>query len=84
MPPPPKTEKSLGERRLTNFTGVGISVLPEIDVAGLTAGKKDDEEPEDAIARAMHADVCTEYKKLEAAVADNGATDEHFTQPWKN
>ena len=37
MPPPKTTEKQLGERRLTNFTGVGISACPEVDVAALTA-----------------------------------------------
>lgn len=28
MPPPKSTEKSLGERRLTNFVGVGESQIP--------------------------------------------------------
>jgi hypothetical protein len=31
MPPPKSTEKSLGERRLTYFTGVGESCCPSQD-----------------------------------------------------
>lgn len=35
MPPPPKLEKALGERRITNYTGVGISICDEVDVSML-------------------------------------------------
>jgi glycerol-3-phosphate O-acyltransferase len=32
MPPPPKTEKAVGERRITHFTPVGISLCEELKV----------------------------------------------------
>lgn len=41
MPPPPKTEKSVGERRLTGFTPVGISVCEELIVDEVVSGIED-------------------------------------------
>ena len=35
MPPPATTEKALGEERVVNFTGAGLSLGEEIDVEPL-------------------------------------------------
>ncbi len=32
MPPPPAVVKELGEKRITNFSPVGISLAPELDL----------------------------------------------------
>lgn len=33
MPPPSKSEKDIGEKRVVNYTGVGLSIGKEIDVS---------------------------------------------------
>eukprot|EP00955_Chlamydomonas_euryale_P048761 354069-Chlamydomonas_euryale.AAC.23 len=41
MPPPPKAEKDVGERRLTAFTPVGISACEELNVKAIVGGITD-------------------------------------------
>ena len=38
MPPPDKLEKAVGEKRISNFAPVGISICPELDVDAILAG----------------------------------------------
>lgn len=59
MPPPNKVEKAVGERRITNWTPVGISLGPELDVAAITAGIEDKEAAQLKLANAAFDAVAT-------------------------
>jgi len=39
MPPPAASEKAIGEERIVNFTGAGLSLGEEVDVNGMDAGE---------------------------------------------
>lgn len=86
MPPPPSVDKALGERRITNYTGVGISVAPELDVAAVTAPAGGDKEAaQRLLAEAAHAAATEEYVALDRAVTDASyrqANPGAFSQPW--
>jgi glycerol-3-phosphate O-acyltransferase len=82
MPPPKVVEKGVGEWRMVNFTGVGISLGGEIDADASTAGLTDKAEISEAFAGAVYERVCALYAELDAAVKDPGAAPAHFTQPW--
>lgn len=85
MPPPKTVDKSLGERRLTNYTGVGISAAPKLDVEAITAPAAGDKEAaQRLLAEAAHGAVCAEYEALDRAVTDPAwaATQPQFSQPW--
>ena len=87
MPPPPATEKAIGERRLTNFVGVGISLGEELDLEALVEGidEKDREARAGAVAAAAFSAVCEQYDALKKAIRGGGATaDGAYSQPWKN
>lgn len=84
MPPPKTVDKALGERRMVNFTGVGISVGEELDVEALSAGTSSREEITAAVTKATYAAVCTLYTELDAAVKDPASAPAHFTQPWRS
>lgn len=85
MPPPVRVEETIGERRETNFTGVGMSVAPEIDVEEVL---KDVSPEGDAyqIALAKHArDVCEEeYLKLSSVIDHPELRSKYpqYEQPW--
>lgn len=88
MPPPKQKEKDLGERRLTNYSGVGISAGNELDIAAMVKGVAEGVEPEEVVAKAVHAQVVDEYRVLESMVYDeafrtSSAEKERFVQPWK-
>ncbi|KIY97363.1 hypothetical protein MNEG_10600 [Monoraphidium neglectum] len=85
MPPPPTIDKALGERRLTNYTGVGISVAPELDVDAVTAAADGDKEAaQRLLADAALEAVREQYAALDHAIADPAwrATQQQFSQPW--
>jgi glycerol-3-phosphate O-acyltransferase len=84
MPPPTTTEKAVGERRITHFTPVGISVCEELDVASIVAGSGEDKESQQkAVASAALEAVRAEYKALEEALfADASKRSKSFVQPW--
>ena len=82
MPPPKTVEKGVGERRMVNFTGVGISVGEPVDVEAITSGITEKEQLAKTLSDAVYADVCALYKELDAAVKDPSTAPAHFTQPW--
>jgi len=87
MPPPKTVDKALGERRLTNYTGVGISVAPELDVAAITQPAGGDKEAaQRLLAEAAHVASTAEYVALDRAIEDAAwrATQQQFSQPWTN
>lgn len=65
MPPPKTVDKSIGERRLTNYSGVGISLTAELDVEGIIGGIEDKEEQQVALAKAAHELVTEGYIALD-------------------
>eukprot|EP00195_Chlamydomonas_chlamydogama_P013536 CAMPEP_0202890636 /NCGR_PEP_ID=MMETSP1392-20130828/978_1 /ASSEMBLY_ACC=CAM_ASM_000868 /TAXON_ID=225041 /ORGANISM="Chlamydomonas chlamydogama, Strain SAG 11-48b" /LENGTH=408 /DNA_ID=CAMNT_0049574243 /DNA_START=120 /DNA_END=1342 /DNA_ORIENTATION=- len=76
MPPPVTVDKALGERRITNFSPVGISLCQPLDVAAINDTASRGTEPEDkvkqqvALAKAAQEAVMAEYEALEAAIKD--------------
>ncbi len=85
MPPPKTVDKSLGERRLTNYTGVGISVGAELDVDALTApAGADREAAARALSEAAFASTTEQYVALDRAIEDPAwrAGQRQFSQPW--
>lgn len=84
MPPPPAVQKELGERRLTNHVGVGISLGPELDIASIVAGidESDRDARAAAVARAAYDAVVKEYGPLRDAVAAGAGPTGAFSQPW--
>jgi len=92
MPPPPALESALGERRLTNFSGVGVSACPELDLAALAAASPGAGADADAFVKHVSdhvfEEVTREYKELEAAIEDydgaraKNASTGKFVQPW--
>ncbi len=86
MPPPPATEKAVGERRLTNYVGVGIALGPELDLDAIVAGidEADRDARSAAVCAAAQAAVEKEYAGLVGAMAAGpGAWGPNYSQPWK-
>lgn len=80
MPPPPALEKSVGERRLTFFSAVGISLCEELD---LTIAEGEDKSAKAAqISQTAFESVCEEYKRLEEAIDDPSKRSDMYCQPW--
>lgn len=90
MPPPEVLEKSLGEKREVRFTGVGLSVAPEMDLspdgtwaAGLPADA-DADQRQGALSRAVHAEVAREYEAIAGCMGTGGAfpLPPNCSRPW--
>ncbi|GMH40008.1 hypothetical protein BSKO_07912 [Bryopsis sp. KO-2023] len=86
MPPPSGLSKTIGERRLTNHVGVGISVGEELKPEKILEGL-DEAEPEvrQTTFSSFAHDACVEeYKKLDLAIKDPEARKKmpDFSQPW--
>lgn len=62
MPPPKTVENQIGEKRITNYTGVGISCCAELDVPSLVKGVEDPEMQIGIITKAAYESVVSEYK----------------------
>jgi glycerol-3-phosphate O-acyltransferase len=82
MPPPDKVVKDIGERRMVNFTGVGISVGEALDVDSIVAGIESKEEAAAALTKFVYEKVCSLYSELDAAIKDPTHAPDHFSQPW--
>lgn len=85
MPPPKEMQKALGERRLTYFVGVGISIAEKMDIDSVLDGITDDPElQQDAFASAAHKATVHEYVMLDKAIKDPEARASmpQFQQPW--
>ena len=82
MPPPKTIDKAVGERRMVNFTGVGISVGAEMDAAAIVDGVEGKEAIAMTFSNAVYKEVCELYKEVDAAVKDPAAAPAYFTQPW--
>lgn len=68
MPPPSQVEKEIGEKRLLGFTGVGVSVGPELLFKDITLGCNSPEEAAECFAQAAWQFVNEQYSVLSRAV----------------
>lgn len=84
MPPPTTIDKAVGERRMTHFTPVGISVCEELNVASILATcGEDKEQQQKAVAGAAFDAVVKEYQKLEEAIfTEPSKRNNNYIQPW--
>jgi glycerol-3-phosphate O-acyltransferase len=82
MPPPDKVVKDLGERRVVNFTGVGISVGEELDINSIIGDIENKEEAAAVLTKFVYKEICCLYAELDAAIKDPSAAPGHFSQPW--
>jgi glycerol-3-phosphate O-acyltransferase len=83
MPAPKTIDKALGERRIVNFTGVGISIGEELNVEAITAGIEGRDAIAMTVSNAVYERVCKLYIELDAVVKDPASAPAIFTQPWK-
>jgi glycerol-3-phosphate O-acyltransferase len=65
MPPPKTVDKSIGERRLTNYSGVGISVGAELDIAAIISASDVKEEQQVLLANEAWHRVTEEYEAID-------------------
>eukprot|EP00878_Enallax_costatus_P002142 GHUV01002310.1.p1 GENE.GHUV01002310.1~~GHUV01002310.1.p1 ORF type:complete len:410 (+),score=143.65 GHUV01002310.1:222-1451(+) len=84
MPPPKTVDKALGERRITAYSGVGISVCDELDWQAIISGIEVKEAAQKALADAAWQAVVDEYTQLETAITqpEKRAELTQFTQPF--
>nr|XP_027084105.1 glycerol-3-phosphate acyltransferase, chloroplastic-like isoform X1 [Coffea arabica] len=86
MPPPPKVEKEIGEKRMISFHGVGLSVAPEIGFHA--ASLEDPEKTKTAYTQALYDSVNEQYNVLKSAIHGkqglNASTPTvSLSQPWQ-
>eukprot|EP00210_Caulerpa_lentillifera_P008691 g8290.t1 len=86
MPPPVQIQDTIGERRETNFVGVGISVSSEINVEDVL---KDCKEDDAELKQKMLADFARleaekEFLNLERVINEPELRSEYseYSQPW--
>ena len=76
MPPPPKVVVELGEERIINFSGVGVSLAEALDIDGITEGLPEDDR--DAVAKAITEktweEMNKEYVLLDRAISERVGT----------
>ncbi|GMJ16044.1 ACYLTRANSFERASE 1 [Hibiscus trionum] len=87
MPPPPKVEKEIGEKRIIAFHGVGLSVAPKICPLETSAACKKSEEAKDAYAQALYRSVTEQYNVLKRAIhgkqgLEASTAGVFLSQPW--
>ncbi|KMT11376.1 hypothetical protein BVRB_5g107070 [Beta vulgaris subsp. vulgaris] len=87
MPPPAQVEKEIGEKRVMQYHGVGLSAGPEINYNDLSLGCENEEEAKSAYTKALHDSVDEQYKVLTDAILgkqDVGASTLtcSLSQPW--
>jgi glycerol-3-phosphate O-acyltransferase len=83
LPPPAAVEKTLGEERVMDFRGVGISVGDELDTTAILDGIEDKGEQAQALAVAAYEKVTKVYKPLADVIYDGAKAGKDFSQPWK-
>ncbi|KAJ0112748.1 hypothetical protein Patl1_03585 [Pistacia atlantica] len=68
MPPPRQVEKEIGERRVVSFSGVGLSVAPEISFSDIASAFENPEEAREAYTQALYDSVNEQYNVLKSAI----------------
>ena len=82
MPPPPKVVVELGEERVINHSGVGVSLAAPLDIGSIIEGVEDADDKA-AVAKAITEktwdEMNKEYLKLDDAIVANDAA----TASWQ-
>ncbi|CAN6883919.1 unnamed protein product, partial [Brassica oleracea] len=87
MPPPPKVEKEIGEKRLVGYHGTGLSIAPEISFSDVTADCSNPNEAKEAYSQALYKSVDEQYKTLNSAInhrrgIEASTSTVSLSQPW--
>lgn len=87
MPPPPKVEKEIGERRVISYHGTGVSLAPEIIFHEIDAACGDPDESKMAYTRALYDSVVEQYNVLTSAIHGKKGLEASIptvslSQPW--
>lgn len=86
MPPPIQIEEAIGERRETNFVGVGISVSSEIDVEDVVkdCNENDVELKQKTLADFARDEAEKEFLNLEEVINNPESRSKYpaYSQPW--
>lgn len=83
MPPPATVEKKLGEKRVIEYHGVGISIGKELDDEKILGGIEGKSEKTEAYTKAAYEKVNELYAPLADVVYGSKEAGAEFTQPWK-
>lgn len=84
MPPPSGVEKDLGEKRVLDYHGVGISFGEELNSEAIIGGIEDKEQAAQAYTKAAYTKVQELYAPLADAVYGRSKAGAEFSQPWKS
>jgi len=75
MPPPATTEKEIGEKRIVNYTGAGLSLGAEVDVSeqgDWLSGAEPDADKVKLLSNHIWQKVVEEYREIEACNVPGG------------
>ncbi|XWS38799.1 hypothetical protein CRYUN_Cryun19dG0161200 [Craigia yunnanensis] len=87
MPPPPKVEKEIGEKRVITFHGAGLSVAPKISLQEIVVASEKSEEAKDVYTQALYKSVTEQYNVLKSAIhgkkgLEASTAGVSLSQPW--
>eukprot|EP00747_Dinoflagellata_sp_TGD_P089222 gnl/TRDRNA2_/TRDRNA2_164245_c0_seq1.p1 gnl/TRDRNA2_/TRDRNA2_164245_c0~~gnl/TRDRNA2_/TRDRNA2_164245_c0_seq1.p1 ORF type:complete len:505 (-),score=63.53 gnl/TRDRNA2_/TRDRNA2_164245_c0_seq1:615-2129(-) len=83
MPPPSGIEKELGEKRVIDYHGVGISIGEEIHPHAVLDGIKDKGDQARVYTSAVYEQVKSLYAPLADVIYGKVQAGDDFKQPWK-
>ncbi|XP_022717315.1 glycerol-3-phosphate acyltransferase, chloroplastic-like isoform X2 [Durio zibethinus] len=80
-------EKEIGEKRIINFHGAGLSVAPKISIPEIAAGCEKPEEAKDVYTQALYKSVSEQYNVLKSAIhgkqgLEASTAGVSLSQPW--
>ncbi|CAN0842847.1 Glycerol-3-phosphate acyltransferase, chloroplastic [Linum grandiflorum] len=89
MPPPPKVEKEIGEKRVIAYSGTGLSVGKELKFNDFATAYENSEQAKEAYAKTLYNSISDQYDVLKSAirgkqVADASSPTVSLSQPWSN
>ncbi|CAN1334054.1 Glycerol-3-phosphate acyltransferase, chloroplastic [Linum perenne] len=87
MPPPPKVEKEIGEKRVIAYSGTGLSVGKEIKFHEIASAYENPEQAKEAYTKALYDSVSEQYNVLQSAVQGKhnvSSPEVSLSQPWSN
>ncbi|CAL1399426.1 unnamed protein product [Linum trigynum] len=89
MPPPPKVEKEIGEKRVISFSGTGVSVGTEVNFDEIAGAYENLEQAKEAYTKVLYESVSDQYNVLNSAIygkerVDTSSPAVSISQPWSN
>lgn len=83
MPPPNKINKEIGEKRVTNYAGIGISLAEEIFEKNImNSNSTVDQKEEHFFSKYIHDKVVEEYIKIEKILKNELHSHDEYSKPW--